>query len=127
MDDAIVQYQRALAIKPEYSEAHGNLGSALLQDGQAEKAIAHFRTALKINPSNLAAQNNLALVLATSPVSSVRNADESVALARQANDRSGGVQPNVLRTLAAAYAEARRFTDAVETAQRALELAEGAG
>ena len=127
VDDAVVQYQRALAIKPEVSEAHGNLGSALLQDGQAEKAIAHFRTALKINPSNLAAQNNLALVLATSPVSSLRNAAESVALARQANDRSGGVQPNVLRTLAAAYAEARRFTDAVETAQRALELAKERG
>ena len=40
---------------------------------------------------------------------------------------AGGKDPAMLDTLAAAYAEAGRFTDAVRTAQAALELARGAG
>ena len=45
-------------------------------------------------------------------------------LARQANDLAGGENPIILHTLAAAFAEAGRFSEAVETAQRALRLAE---
>ena len=45
-------------------------------------------------------------------------------LGQQANQLAGGENPIILRTLAAAYAEAGRFPEAVETAQRALQLAE---
>jgi two-component SAPR family response regulator len=44
-------------------------------------------------------------------------------LAQHAVDLPGGKQPDVLGTLAAAYAEAGRFSDAVQTAKEALELA----
>jgi hypothetical protein len=46
-----------------------------------------------------------------------------VELARQANGLTGGNNLRVLHTLAAALAEAGRFSEAVETAQRALQLA----
>ena len=36
---------------------------------------------------------------------------------------TGGKEPAILDALAAAYAEAGRFTDAVQTARRALDLA----
>jgi hypothetical protein len=62
-------------------------------------------------------------VLATSPQASVRNGVRAVELAQQAERLSGGKDLSVLGTLAAAYAEARRFPDAVATAQRALDLA----
>jgi hypothetical protein len=39
------------------------------------------------------------------------------------SDLSGGENPTMLRILAASYAQAGRFSDAVETAQRGLELA----
>jgi len=45
-------------------------------------------------------------------------------LARQANALTGGKSPIILKTLAAAFVEAGRFPEAVETAQRALRLAE---
>jgi cytochrome c-type biogenesis protein CcmH/NrfG len=46
-----------------------------------------------------------------------------VELAQQAGRLTGGQNPSVLGTLAAAYAEAGRFPEAVAAAQRALELA----
>jgi tetratricopeptide (TPR) repeat protein len=86
-------------------------------------AVAHYEKALEIKPLNVAYQNNLALVLATSPTTSLRNGIKATELAQQANQLSGGGQPLILRTLAAAYAEAKRFPEAVETAQKALKLA----
>ena len=40
---------------------------------------------------------------------------------------SGGNEPAILGTLAAAYAEAGRFSDAVKTAEQAIRLATAAG
>ena len=51
----------------------------------------------------------------------------TVELARQANELTGGKNPVVLHTLAAAFAEAGRFSDAIRTAQAAIELAQAAG
>jgi tetratricopeptide (TPR) repeat protein len=123
VDEAIAHYQKALEIKPDYAEAHSNLGNAFLRKGQVNDAVAHYEKALEIKPLNIAFQNNLALVLATSPTTSLRNGIRATELAQQANQLSGGGQPLILRTLAAAYAEAKRFPEAVETAQKALKLA----
>jgi hypothetical protein len=54
----------------------------------------------------------------------LRNGGRAVELARQANGLTGGEIPVVLHTLAAAYAEAGRYSEAVETAQHALRLAQ---
>jgi Flp pilus assembly protein TadD len=123
MDEAIVHFQKALEIKPGYAEAHYNLGNALLRKGSMDEAISHYQKALEINPDYAEAQNNLARVLATSPRASLRNGNQAVMLAQQANRLTGGENPIILSTLAAAYAEAGRFPEAVETAQRALQLA----
>jgi Flp pilus assembly protein TadD len=69
-------------------------------------------------------QNNLAWLLATCSKASLRNGGKAVELARQANALTGGENPIILNTLAAAFAEAGRFSEAVETARRALRLAE---
>ena len=76
-------------------------------------------TALPDHPYLL---SNLAWVLATCPEASARNGARAVELAEQARRLSGDKDPVLLGTLAAAYAEAGRFADAVATAQRALEL-----
>jgi tetratricopeptide (TPR) repeat protein len=121
--EAIAHFQKALQIKPDYAEAHNNLGKALLQKGSVAEAIVHYQKALQIKPDSAETQNNLAWVLATAPQASLRNGPQAVALAQQANQLAGGENPIILRTLAAAYAEAGRFSEAVETAQRALQLA----
>jgi tetratricopeptide (TPR) repeat protein len=123
VDEAIVHYQKALEIKPGYAEAHYNLGNTFLRKGSMGEAIVHYQKALEIKPNYAEAQNNLAGVLATSPEASLRNGNEAVKLAQQANRLAGGEDPIILGTLAAAYAEAGRFPEAVEAAQRALQLA----
>jgi tetratricopeptide (TPR) repeat protein len=124
VDEAIVHYQKALQINPDYAEAHNNLGNAFRQMGRMDEAIVHYQKALQIKPDNAEVQNNLARVLATCPQASLRNGNKAVELAQRANQLTGDGNPVVLGTLAAAYAEAGRFPEAVKTAQRALQLAE---
>ncbi len=76
-----------------------------------------------MQPNQIGFVNQLAWVLATCPEASVRNGAEAVELAQRAVRISGGRAPAVLGTLAAAYAEAGRFPEAVQTARNALELA----
>ena len=124
MDEAITHFQQALKIKPDYAEAHYNLGNAFLKKGSMSEAIAHFQMALQLEPADPGIQNNLGWLLAASPEASLRNGNKAVELARQANALTGGKNPIILHTLAAALAEAGRFSEAMETAQHALRLAE---
>ena len=125
VEEAMAQFQKALEIKPDYTEAHNNLGCAFLRKGQVNKAMAHFQKALELQPNNVEVQNNLAWVLATAPNASLRNGVKAVGLAQQAKQLSGGQRPAIIGTLAAAYAEAGRFPEAVTTARQTLQLATG--
>ena len=78
---------------------------------------------MRIQPGFAGPYNNLAWVLATCPEASFRNGPQAIALAQAANRLSGGNNPVMLKTLAAAYAEAGRFAEAITAAQQALQLA----
>ena len=54
----------------------------------------------------------------------MRNGEQALELAKQADQLTGGKDPFILRTLAASSAQAGRFPEAIEAAQRALPLAE---
>ena len=71
--------------------------------------------------------NDTAWLLATNPNASIRNGPEAVRIAERALRLSRGNEPAVVGTLAAAYAEAGRYADAVETARRAIALSERQG
>jgi len=123
-DEAFAQFQTVLKIQPDSAPALSGLGTVLQQRGQVADAIAHYQKALKIQPDNADACNNLAWILATCPEASVRNGARAVELAKQADQLSGGRNPAIIGTLAAACAEAGRFPEAVTTAQKALQLVE---
>ncbi|MFN2542927.1 MAG: tetratricopeptide repeat protein [Chthoniobacterales bacterium] len=125
--DAMAEYRKLLEIQPENVEAHNIMGTVLIQQGRIREAIEQWQEALKINSANGNAKSNLAWVFATCPDESVRDANRAVQLAEDALRLSGGKNALVLRTLAAAYAESGRFTEAVETARRAAELAKQQG
>jgi protein O-mannosyl-transferase len=59
MDKAVANYQKALEIKPEYSEAQYNFGNALLKIGRTDEAIFHYRKSLEIKSDFAEAWNNL--------------------------------------------------------------------
>jgi hypothetical protein len=67
--------------------------------------------------------NNLAWVLATSPVEALRDGREAEALARRALAAHGADSPEILDTLAAAQAETGDFAAAAATLRRAIGVA----
>ena len=122
-DQAIAQWQKALTIRPRDAEAHRNIASALREQGNVKEAISEYEQALNIVPEDGVALNNLALILATSADSSMRDGARAVTLAVRAVQVSSGRDPNFVRTLAAARAEAGQFAEAVATAEAAKALA----
>jgi len=125
--DALVHYRKLMELQPDNIEVHNIVGTVLVQQGHIREGIEEWQKVLAIEPDNGNAMNNLAWVFATSPDASVRDGTQAVRLAEQALRVSGGRIPLVLRTLAAAYAESGRFTEAIDTAQRGLGIAEAQG
>jgi tetratricopeptide (TPR) repeat protein len=123
---ALEHYERAAAIPPEDAASQINLAAMLARIGRESEAIVHYKRALTVQPDSVAALANLAWLYATSSDEQIGNGAEAVQLAEQANRLTGNKDTGVLRTLAAAYAEAGRFTDAVRSAEHALELAKNA-
>ncbi len=116
LDEAIAQFQKALEIKPGYVDARRNLEVALSNQKIFLTALAEQRKLLRSRPKDLTLLNDAAWLLATAPYASVRNGPEAVDLAQRAIKLSDGKNPVILDTLAAAYAEAGRFAEAVQTA-----------
>ena len=126
---AVAQFRTALQLQPGLAAARDNLGialfrqgQALFRDGQLSQALADLQESLQINPGNVEAQVDLAWAWATCPDASLRNGAQAVKLAQQANELSGGQNPAVLGTLAAADAEVGQFSEAAATARKALQL-----
>jgi len=95
--------------------------------GNSGKAGMFYAKAIEQYPQLVRALNNYAWLLATVPDDQLRDGARAVELA----ERSCGVvewkQPIFMGTLAAAYAEAGRFEDAVKMAERARETARAQG
>ena len=89
--------------------------------GSYAKAAECYRRVIALNPKSTA-RNNLAWMLATCPDASVRSGAEAVRLAEEVK-RDYGEVPEVLDTLAAAYAEAGDFNKAATIADQAALLA----
>lgn len=123
-EQAARQFQQALEIQSNDASLHLNLGLCYLQMGQAADAKAQYEEALRLNPDDPRIQNNLAWLLAAGPVASLRDGNQAVELAREADEITGGQNPVILHTLAAALAQAGRFSEAIKTAQEASSLAE---
>jgi len=122
IDAAVFHSRAAVSIQPQNADAHTNLAVAFDEKGQIAEAIKQYEQALEISPQSVAAENNLAWLLATNPDASIRHRDRALELATRANQLSGGGNATVLRTLAAAYANAGQFSRAVEVGQLALSL-----
>jgi len=127
LDKAIAHYRAALKIKPDHAAAHQYLASALAAQGKLVEAIAHYREALKLRPAYRSARLNLAWILATSPDPAMRKPAEAIALIQGAESPTLTQRPAALDTLAAAYASAGRYSDAIRTATTARNEAKALG
>ncbi|MFZ1009744.1 MAG: tetratricopeptide repeat protein, partial [Candidatus Sulfotelmatobacter sp.] len=123
VNQAIDAWLNTVRIRPQFAGGHENLGYAFYLQGDFKAAISHLRSALAVEPDRVSVLNLAASLLATCPDSSIRNSSEAMALAERANRLTDGKDPSILDTLSAAYAEAGRFPQAIETEQQAMNLA----
>jgi tetratricopeptide (TPR) repeat protein len=62
-DIAIEQFQKAIAIKPDFADTYFNLGNVLKEQGKLEEAVASYQNALSYNSQHAKAYNNLGIAL----------------------------------------------------------------
>jgi protein O-mannosyl-transferase len=127
LDEAAVHYRRALELAPNNPSYHGSLANTYLEMGKIVESVPEYETAWRLDPSNGLLANNLAWVLATCPLASVRNGAKALELARRAVEIVGTEDPTVMGTLAAALAEAGNFKEAVSAEEKAYALAKMTG
>jgi tetratricopeptide (TPR) repeat protein len=127
LDEAFPYLVKASAVSPTNGFIQLHLAMVLGNKGEITQAITHYRLAVKLQPDLALAMNNLAWLLATHPNADMRNGVEAVEMGERAVSATKEREPFYLGTLAAAYAEAGRFDDAVRTAQKTSALAQSLG
>jgi tetratricopeptide (TPR) repeat protein len=125
-EKALAEQQEALRLKPNVN-ARLDLARMQQESGRARDAIAGYREVLRVRPDQVDALSRLAWILSTSPDNSLRNGVEALAFAAKACQLTGQRDPLPLGTLAAAYAENGRFSEAVESCTQAIAAAEKKG
>ena len=123
LPEAIASLLEVLRAHPDDFRSHTQLGQFYAAVGQTRDAKEQYYAALQAMPDSPGVLNNLAWLLATDADSAVRNGGEAVRLARRGCALLLQKSPMALGTLAAAYAEAGCFSDAVSTAETARALA----
>ena len=63
LDKSICAFEKVIAVNPDSSESHHNIGIAYQKQGKLDDAIASYRTALSLKPDYAEACNNLGVAL----------------------------------------------------------------
>ncbi len=121
------QFAYALLLRPDWSEARAKLRVALVLLANTADGSKHLQDVVSLAPDSPIILNDLAWLLATHPDAAVRDGQNAVRFAEHGCALTGGANPTLLSTLAAAYAETGRFSDAINKGEEALSLARLAG
>lgn len=133
------------------ADAYGSRGSCYASQDRFQEAVDDLNQAIRLSPDDVdfrdfrascyqklvigalarveqdpndhEAHNEAAYYLATSPEPDIRDGTKAVEHAARACELTSWEEPEYLDTLAAAYAEAGEFNEAVQWAEKAVELA----
>jgi len=125
LSDAVVTAQKAHALalaqgqKDVYVEAELELAKVSIDNQQPSDAINHYQRVLAVDANSVAALSSLAWLRATASDPRLRDGGEAVRLAERACQLTQNKEASLVGILAAAYAEAGRFDEAVITAEKA--------
>ncbi len=121
LDKAIADETEALRLNSDFVQAYHARGVFYDRKGDYAKAAADFNEAIRLKLDFVEAYNHLAWLLAVCPDANVRNGEYAVQYALKACDLSDWKNDSLLSALAAAYAEAGRFDEAVKWQNKYLE------
>ncbi|MGA8342877.1 MAG: tetratricopeptide repeat protein [Candidatus Sulfotelmatobacter sp.] len=118
LDEAIQQLNKGIELQPESANAQNGLGVALARAGRLDDAVVHIDKAVTLAPQAVDYRYNFGRVLAAKG-----DLPAAVIQFEEAAKLSGMQEPAILEMLAATYSDTGRYSEAVSTARRALELA----
>ncbi len=121
-EEAVDVLRRVIATKPRHVTYALSLAKLLRNLGRPADSVAVLAAAHAARPEELGLTLYLAWELATNPAEGARDGKRAVELAEGVLKARGRSNPDDLDTLAAAYAEAGRFDEAVATLDEALRL-----
>jgi adenylate cyclase len=117
--DAVVEYQRALDINPNFAAARAHLGMALACDGQSDTAIHHSEQALRMSPHD--PQNIFVYTALAVAYYLAGNYPEAVGFGHKAVQQRPGFTGGH-RIYVASLAQAKRIEEARTALDRLKEL-----
>ncbi|HTU19606.1 MAG TPA: tetratricopeptide repeat protein [Gemmataceae bacterium] len=120
-------FRQAAALHPERVVYHHNLAYALHHLGQTVAAQSEYQKALRLDPTWPRGCLQRAWLQATDPDPLRRRGDLAVINAEKVGQALGDQNALLLDVVAAAYAEAGRYSDAVVAAEKALDRARANG
>ncbi len=123
-DKALADFSEAISIESKFAPAYEARGSYWRAVGRYENATKDFSEAIQVDSNFILAKNNLAWLLATCPLEEFRDGPKAVTYAKEVCDATAYQDADFLDTLAAAYAEAGEFENAVKYASEAVKLKE---
>ncbi len=117
-DEALDHIRKALELDPNFADGHNMLGIVLARVGKLDESVAHLENAVALTPDSPEYRFNLGRILLAR-----HSFAEAIPQFEKAVELTGGNEPQSLEMLAATYAEVGRFSEAAQTARRALEIA----
>ena len=115
--------RRAVELDPASVSLRYRLALTQQMLGKTQEALENYAAVLRLRPGERGALNNIAWIHAMHPDPRFRDGAKAVELLRPLAAAPDS-DANTFDTLAAAYAEAGRFDDALQTAQAAIEKAQ---
>ncbi|MGO9603305.1 MAG: tetratricopeptide repeat protein [Candidatus Binataceae bacterium] len=119
---AIADLDQAIAMKPDNPKYRFMRGTAYAYAGETGMAQQEFERAIAMDPGSAESYNARAWLMATAPEAQLRNGKNAVEYANKACEMTDWQDPDVVGTLAAAYAETGDFDNAIKWQQKSIDL-----
>jgi tetratricopeptide (TPR) repeat protein len=121
-DNALKDYTEALRLDPQSERAYSGRAIVWGVKKEFDNALIDYQEAIRLDPQSPFPYNGRARLLATATEEKYRDGKRAIADARKACELSEWKIASFISTLAAAYAEAGNFDDAVKWQTKAQNL-----
>ena len=122
-DEAIPQLEKAVKLNPDHAAARGALGRLLFQKGRFRESAAQYDISARLDPTNVETLYSYAMLLTHAPDPNIINPELATALAQEACRLTDYNQPDPLDILARVYASQKKWPEAINAAQQAIDAA----